>query len=153
GSRAARTSAARPRPGRGRSRDGRRRPRRRSPPRAPSRAMPTPPLRRRRRRRASTPLPGPPQARAHAGAERPRPRIAPVGEPDLGADLERAALEQVPEHRGDVDLLDGLADLEAQPLEELAARPLALVDGEVRPVLGDRVPDGLADRLLGEEEA
>ena len=45
------------------------------------------------------------------------------------------------------------ADLEAQALQELLARALALRDDEISPVAGHGVAERLADRLLGQEEA
>ena len=73
----------------------------------------------------------------------------PVGasEADLGAHLEGPALQELAQDGGEIDLLEGLGDLEAQPLEELAAGALALVGREVEPVLRDRLAERLADGL------
>src|SRR5262249_50758124 len=141
GSRGARTSAARRPSAPARSRGGSptRRARRRR--RAPSRERPPPAPAPPPRRPPGSPLARPPaQGRAHGRAGRPGLLLA---QSDLGADLQRPSLEQLLQHAGEVDLLDRLGQLEGESLQELAAGALALLDGEVGPVPGDRLAKGL----------
>ena len=71
----------------------------------------------------------------------------------MRGDLQGVLCEKLFENLRDVDVLDHLAKFVRQALHELAACALALIGSEVDPILRKRVSQGLADRLLGGEEA
>ena len=73
--------------------------------------------------------------------------------PDLSLDLEGAPLEHLLQNRGQVDALEAAGHLEGQVLDEFAARALALLGGEVGPLLRHRVAERLAHSGLAEKEA